>query len=971
MPAQPLEALHVDIAPADAPRRRYLTILFSDLSESTRLAGRLEAEDYFDLLAHLRSVYHEVVARHGGTVAQISGDGMLALFGYPDAREGDGRRAVEAALELNAAVARLGPGGPGEGPLRLHSGIHAGLVLLQTGDQCRGRFELLGCATNLASRLCSAAAPGEILVSEETLGPERQLFEAARRQLRLRGADEPLATLAVTGLAGDARSEPAPFVGRAAQLAALAADLAAAKRGRPRFTIVRGPPGVGKTRLVEEFLRRACAEGCRIHRGECDPSAEPLHPFIEIARSVLGLAVGDAADEDEAARALAAVDPALAGRAPALCRLLSPKREWSASDGAALAELIGRAAARALLVLSVDDWHAADDASRELLGLLRASGKGSLLVLATARPDPVLDGLSEGLEPLSLPPFTQSETAEAVAHLLPGADPFTLEEIASASGGNPLFIEELCHAMAAGERHERPQGGTPWLANLIESRVSRLPLAAAEIVRVAAVIGNTVPAWLLEAIAGRSESDPLVRSLAEADFLYPGDRAGTLRFKHGVAREVIYESVGLHDRRALHMRIASALRERAAAAGEDEPVDALAYHFRAAAEPAATVEYAERAGDKAMAASALDRAQGHYRAALDALDRLADSDETAARWHRVAQRFGLAGVFDPAREQLPVFERAIERAGARRDRVALAWAEYWLGYINYGLGEPEAAIDHCMRALESALGTGDDRLIVQIRATLGQAKAAACDYRGALLLLDEAIEVKRRHRTGKHASVGFAYSLASKAFVLGDMGRFAEAEAGFSEAMDAVRGAHHEVEGSVLCKHAGVCLWQGRHEDALHCAEEAELVAVRVHSVYLYAMSRALGGYARWSLDGGTGPVERLIDATSWLEAKGRGLYASLPYGWLADALVRGGDPRGARRYAARALRRAEKGDRLGEAMAWRAMALSAKMRGASERAAACLRRAEAAAAARSATHEATANRVLAAELRCRAASES
>jgi len=320
-------------------------------------------------------------------------------------------------------------------------------------------------------------------------------------------------------------------------------------------------------------------------------------------------------------------------------------------------------------------------------------------------------------------------------------------------------------------------------------------------------------------------------------------------------------------------------------------------------------------------------------------------------------------VFDPARSQLPVFERAIERAGARRDRVALAWAEYWLGYINYGLGEPAAAIVHCNRALDSALGSADGRLVVQIRATLGQAKAAACDYRGALLLLDEAIEVKRRHRTGQHASVGFAYSLGSKAFVLADMGRFAEAEAGFAEAMDVVRGAQHEVEGSVLCQHAAMCLWRGRPGDAIRLAADAEAVAVRVRSVFLCAMSRAIGAYARWLPTADGGAIATLVEATGWLEAKGRGLFGSLPYGWLAEAMVRSGDLGRGQDYAARALRRARKGDRLGEAMAWRAMAIAAASGARGSSPDECLAHAEAAAAARGSAHEAAANRLLAATL--------
>src|SRR5215217_2147937 len=187
MPPPPFEAMQLEPLAQEAPRRRNLTILFSDLSESTRIAESLEAEDYFDLLARLRSLYHSVVARHGGTVAQISGDGMLALFGHPQSREGDARRAVEAALDLHGAVERLAGEGLGRGmKLRLHSGIHSGLVLLQQGDQFRGRFELLGCATNIASRLCGAAGPGELLVSEATLGPDRHLFETvSRRRLSL------------------------------------------------------------------------------------------------------------------------------------------------------------------------------------------------------------------------------------------------------------------------------------------------------------------------------------------------------------------------------------------------------------------------------------------------------------------------------------------------------------------------------------------------------------------------------------------------------------------------------------------------------------------------------------------------------------------------------------------------------------------------------------------------------------------
>lgn len=954
--------------PSAAPRRRNLTILFSDLSDSTRIAGRLDPEDYADLLTLLQAIYHRAVEAHGGAVAQISGDGMLAIFGHPEPREDDGRRAVEAALALNVAAAALEGEARWAGErIRLHSGVHAGLVLLHEGDTVRGRFEVTGSATNIAARLCDFAEAGQILVSEATLGPERHLFmTGARSHLSLKGKEEPVATLAVlaaaparTRYAASVRGGLTPFVGRTEELEGLENNLEDAIAGHARFVEIEGPPGVGKTRLAEETLARATARGALVHRGECDAAGAPLQPFVQIARSIFGLHRPLPAEE-----ALAQVDalldaagPALGSHRPALLRLLSLSRQEPAVDMAtALCTLFVTLAGQAPLVLFIDDWHLADDASREMLGGLRGLDRHAVFLLVTARPD--IARISE-FDVMPLAPFSDAETAEAVSRLLAAPDPFVIREVGASSGGNALFIEELCHSIADG----RLGDGTPWLDTLIESRLLRLPGPQGALVRKAAVIGTIVPTWLLEAVTGHDEADPLVAGLADQDFIFRGEREGTLRFKHGITRETVYASVGLRERRALHLEIAAALRGREAAAGEEEPLEALAYHYGAGEDWGPAARYAEQAGDRAMAVSALDRAQAQYRAALTALDRLPQSDEVNARWGRIAQRFGLAGVFDPSRDQLPVFVRAVERAAARRDKAALAWAEYWLGYINYGLGEAGAAIDHCLRALEAAVGLDDDRLVVQIRATLGQARAAVCDYRGALLLLDEAIEVKRRHRTGGRPSVGFAYSLACKAFTLGDLGRFAEARATFVEAMAAAGGAQHEVESSVLCQWSAICLWQGRLGEALDHAAAAGRVAERVRTRYLHAMSRSLAGYARWCRDGDADAIPGVRQATTLLEESGMGQFISLNYGWLAEMLAVSGDVSGARLYAARALWRARRGDRLGEAMAWRALARLATTGGVRHPAVDCLARAYAAARGREAPHEIAATRLCEAEL--------
>ena len=971
-------------------RRHYLTILFADLSDSSTLAAAMEAEDYADLLNRLRHAYQSVVPKHGGTIVRIQGDGLLAIFGHPDAREDDGRRAAEAALELHAMVRglRFDPPLPAVSVLGLHSGIHSGLVLVDEGDVVRGRFELLGNAPNIAARLSDAAHNDEILVSEETLGAERNFFHTSeRRALSLKGKTEPINVYRILGrapintrLEARARRGLAPFVGRQRELRMLEDSLAQTLSGRPGYVAIAAPAGLGKTRLVEEFLRRAEAAGCQIHRGYCESylSAEPLQPFLQLLRSLCGLTHGmSAALAAEALEnILSTIDPALLVHRAELLRILSlgaaearagtPKTPSIDYTIAALRELFDTLAAARPLVLFIDDWQWADDATQQVLGAIAGLDQRAILLLIATRGFAAGDAGMSAARILELAPFTEHEAAETIVRLLPGTDPFVVTEIRKYSGGNPLFIEELCHS-AAHEDTERRIGrahsGAAWLNSMIESRVARLPGTQADLVRTAAIIGNVVPSWLLESISGCGEQHPLVQGLAEHDFVFPGEIPGTLRFKHGITRDVIYDSVGLHQRRALHLRVAASLREQGSGAGQEELYEALAYHYGAGGQATDAADFAELAGDKAMAATALDRAQSQYQAALAALDQLEPSKRNYRRWISIVQRLALACVFDPSRESLEILHRAVALAAAHDDQAAIASAEFWLGNINYALGESRAATQHCERALAAANRVGDARLIVEIRTTLGQAAATACAYERSLPLLDEAIEIKRRHRSGTRPAVGLAYTLTCKGSVLGDRGLFAQAHACFDEALDAVQSANHVVKGSLFCWRSAVYLWQGRWAEARQSAVEAQGVAERGKSFYLFAMGRALAAYASWTTEQTPESLQTIADATSWLEVRDRGQYTSLNYGWLADALVADGRFQEARNHAARALLRARKLDRLGEAMACRAMA-RASARGQEPRAAQhYLARAMNAARTRGSPHELANNRLCQAEI--------
>jgi tetratricopeptide (TPR) repeat protein len=556
---------------------------------------------------------------------------------------------------------------------------------------------------------------------------------------------------------------------------------------------------------------------------------------------------------------------------------------------------------------------------------------------------------------VELGPLTDDEADTTIGKLLPSVDPFVVGEIRRYSGGNPLFIEELCHsALRGGPRVglDPVQAGSAWLQTLIESRVARLPREQGAVLSAAAVIGNVVPAWLLESLTGCDEHHSLVRGLADHDLIFPGESRGTLRFKHGITRDVVYGSVGMQRRRAMHQSIAKLIGERVEPGAEAEACEALAYHHAGAAEFAEAARHAEIAGDKAMATSSLDRARTQYRAALNMLDRLPPTTERYQIWRSIVRRLGMAIVFDPSRDDLEVFGLAVARAREQHDMAGAAYAEYWLAYVNYALGESRAAVERCELALQAATGLGDVRLVAQVRATLGQAFAAAGDYDRALELLDDAVMIQRDRPAGARPSPSMAYSLACKASILGDQGWFEEARTCFDEALGALPGLGHEVEGSVLCWRSGVNLWQGRWELAREDALAAQRVAERVKSLYLFAMSRGLGAYAEWNLAPGPRSLQAMADSASWLESRDKNLFVSLTHGWLAEAMAAVGRVAEARVYAGRALRRVRKRDWIGAAMASRAMARLAADRGEWKAAERHLRMAASVARVRGSAHE-------------------
>ncbi len=962
----------------ESARRLHLAVLFSDLSHSSQLASRLEAEDYLELLAQVRDCCRKAVQKHEGLVVRLQGDGLLAVFGYPQACEDMARRATEAALELHAGVALLQAAeGPHLPPLQMHSGIHAGLTLVVEGDCETGRLDLLGEPPNIAARLCEQAEAGEIWVSQAALGPELHQFEHRPVQpLVLRGLPEALPAACITRrgqvltrLQARERQGALPFSGRGDELQSLRQMLGLAASGECQLALVHGAPGLGKTRLCEALIAEAQREGWRIHRGYCDGHlhGEVMQPWMQLLRACFGQPGLSPQDQlptaPDLAALLQALPPELQGDAAEWLEALRPQartrgggqswRDWLPRLPALL-KALGRQQPQ---LVFLDDWQWADQASQQILEQLLRQGRQPLMILVTSR-QAELGPLQprRDFHALALGPLSLADCRPAIAHLLPGLDPFLVERIHAQGGGNPLYIEELCHCAAQlprpllAQRLEEPRPTQtswtglelPWLRSLVEARLERLPPEQLELLKTAAVIGPVLPQWLLQRLCGE-DTQPAIASLAGQDLLYPAETPGQLRFKHGITREVVYQLVGAPQRRQLHRRIAQILSE----AHEQEHADglpgwqaALAYHHARAGDWQESARHAEQAGEHAALGAAPDRAQHFYRMALDALGQCPATADCYAMQVRILQRLGLACVFDPAPEDLDYFDQGWEQARRRDDQATMALTLYWRGYVAYALGMTQAAVRHLREALQalaplcarmdpSVEHSSWPAMLAQAQATLGQALAAAGEYEPALALMDAAIAVKRQHRSGSRPAVGSAYTLACKAAMLGDWGTFDEAAECFAEARQAIYGAGHEVEGSVLCLLALVQLWQGQWAQAQQSASQALLIAQRVRNLYVFGMSRALLSRAQWrqaepGSEAGARALQALEEAMQWLLARHKRLFSSLLHGWLAESYAALGRHPEMRRQAAWALRRAREGDLLGGPTAMRALAMAA-----------------------------------------------
>ncbi|MFO1069356.1 MAG: AAA family ATPase [Geminicoccaceae bacterium] len=738
--------------PADTPaERRRLTVMFVDLVGSTELAREQDPEDTGRLLRRYHDAVAAEIARVGGHLAKLMGDGVLAYFGWPRAHEDDAERAVRAGLAIAAAVGRLhGSGGP---PLRVRVGIATGPVIVgeRLGQGVAQEETVVGDAPTLAARLQAAARPGQVLVAAATRTLLGSLFDLeAVGRLDLKGFEAPVQAWAVRGIARSTGrfealrgSDPAPLVGRERELARLRRYWAAACRGKGRAVLVIGEGGIGKSRLISSLRHEAEKKPHVEICWQASPfqSESPLWPVLrELAptRSLTALEQRLAlsgVDRDALMPLLAEALGLRAGRGQRRPELAADARR--ARLMGLLAEHVTGLARERPLLLVLEDAQWADASTLELVDLLLPRLEASqALLLMTARPDG-LPALAEArrIGRLELAGLDAGAVAAILARLAGGEpDSATVASVMARTGGVPLFVEELARVLAA------PGSDESVPATLHDTLMARLDALGEdrELAQLAACVGREVDPALLAAASGLPPSAlrPALDRLVRAGLLERRGRGGRARhvFRHALVRDAAYESLLRSRRRAIHARLLAAIESGLA----PDAADQAGHHAAAAERWDRALHHFGAAGVAALQRAAQAEGMALVTRALDAGFRLSGdvTAELAMVELRRARALAWLAAGDVARTMVELRE-----ADARASRLSMPRLIGQLRVqraqveVTFG-GHPRRAERYAREALRLAERIGDEELAAAARAVLGLALLAAGEPQRAIAELE-------------------------------------------------------------------------------------------------------------------------------------------------------------------------------------------------------------------------------------------
>jgi serine/threonine protein kinase/tetratricopeptide (TPR) repeat protein len=900
-----LEAIHHKTAaqPAANPTeawRRQATVVCSNLSGYAAIVEQLTPLELEEVGGLIRAAVTEVITASGGLLERFTGQELIALFGIPVASENDSLRAVRAGLalhhrvrELSAAMAeRVGH------EIKLQTGISSGPLVAQS--QHRGELKVAGDAIQVASRLAAYADTDEILIDCDLHRVIAPYFKTASSgEYRLR-PDEPCATVhRIEGESGvQTRLEAAlqmgltRYIGRKRELAAIGSAIESMLGGQGHLITIVGEAGIGKSRLLFEMRRQLEDKHVAVLSGRCEPDRRSISymPFIEALRNaVTPPASGSSAElKRSAISRIKEIDPNLEDYLPIYLHILSiPSEEHALPLGLAGGELrlaildafcaiLTLAAKNEPAAILFEDWHWADEGSKEALKRLAGMLSGyRLMLVVTGRPECDFDwGYITNHTPIRLGSLDAAASAEFMGQVF-GAERVQDDlaaRLCERTGGNPFFIEEICRALVEEGRIKVNDGaatlnGSPRdlqvaqsVQAVIRTRLDRLDPESQRVLRHASVIGPEFSRPVLERTL-RSK-DRLQESLESLQALGLIQQTRVLpeaayRFKHLLTQEVAYDTLLLHQRKTLHQAAGDAI-ELLYVDRLEEQLELLAHHFSQAQDWAKAVQYARQSAEKARslsryweALSMIELAEGwllklpetpeNQKTLLDMLlqeERLCETLELRERQQSLIDR--IVSNIDPAADRALLAQAYVRQGELRTLLCRFDEAEYFLQYslatwqsLTDTVGERDAlrsigflywrqeryeeSIDCIKRAIAIDKALDDPAGYAQDLTNLGSVLRGSGAASQALPYLEEALQINE----GIGRQFFNVYTLEMIANVYRDLGEPDKAMEHYRKVYTTETQHPMHLQRTFPLKAMANLLWdQGESEDAIQVTHE-------------------------------------------------------------------------------------------------------------------------------------------------------
>ena len=922
--------------------RRQITVMFCDLVDSTKLAERLDPEDFRAVMEAYQKACGAIIERYDGHVAQYRGDGIDVYFGWPCAHEDAAERAVRAALDIVEAITAI----PAPEPMAVRVGISTGIVVVgetRWGDPSTPPGAV-GKTLHVAARLQALAPPNSVVIAETTsrLVPGRFDQDDLGPQTLKGIADQLHAFRVYQVREGSSRFQAdrariiTPLVGRQVELAFLQQRWRDASDGEGQAVFISGVSGIGKSRIVYELEARIEREQHFSLTFQCLPhcTQSALFPVIQQIRRFGDLQREDSDEAllDKLERLLSLATKQVEQAMPFVAEMMSipigsrygapalSAQQMKAQTLFVLVELLLNLSAKRQILCILEDAQWIDPSTQELLDLLVARiEKARILLVVTHRREYQVRSLGN-VSGLTLTRLKRRDTAEMVRLTFGDRTISTaaMNRIIDETDAIPLFIEELARGVIESGRAGPLDANAPhtnlpasWsvpesLRDSLAARLERVPKAR-NVAQTAAVIGREFSYDMLLQVTSpalsNDELDSMLAHLKQHDIVRLIDNKPTVRyeFKHALVRDAAYESLLISSRREVHSKIASIIQNDYPEVVAGQP-ELLAFHYGLAGNPESAVRYWLLGGHRARSRSANIEATGQYQRALEFLMSLPDRPERRAMELEIQLSLGLSCIAvrgyssDDTRK---AFERACslsaELGDPRKELQALfgLWGHCWMR------AHHDRAIELAEKLLAKANQVRDLMALILGYRSLGSTLFTLGDFIRAREYLDRAVALGQQSTTGDlFLSYAVDPRIAAQLMLGWDLWILGYPEQGLRNVLHALSEANRQNEAytAALAHYvtSTVQLLRGDIQDALVNADQS-LALAKEHRINLFALYSQFGrGCALAKLGQKEQAIFEIREGIEEARRSNLGYMRGVMLGWLATVQTEAGDPEGA-----------------------------------------------------------------------------